>query len=56
MSQTLSSAAVVIGTLRVKIIRYTVVPAKSDSHVLFCLQLLRKNNVNTPLGPTLINS
>ena len=52
MSQNVSSAAVVLGTLRVKIIRYTVIPAKRDSDLLFCLQLLRKNNVYTLLGLT----
>ena len=33
ISQNLSSAAIVIGALRFKIIRYTFVPAKSDSDV-----------------------
>ena len=34
---------------------FTVVPTKSDSDVILCLQLLSKNNVYTPLDLTLID-
>ena len=50
MLKILLSAAVVIGTLKVKmcaliylpVVSATVLPAKSDSDVIFCLQLLSK--------------